>query len=228
MATVSRQHTSTMVMAPSGNQGGINMWPSESAASRTYDIANIALILSLAMGVVSTLTIVWMGNVKESYLRVALSNATERAADANKAAAEANQAAAEADKQAKEADVKRLKLEEKLAPRNLTDEQQARIVEKMRPFAPDLAHRWRVAVFSYPPSAEADRLTRQLLNVFVLAGWEVNEYPVTYHSGPSSIYGVGVLTGTQPQSIEAARAVIAALDAVRLSRSLYTITRWAA
>ena len=43
------------------------MWPSESGASRIYDCANVGLIFGLAIGVVSTALVVWMGKVKESY-----------------------------------------------------------------------------------------------------------------------------------------------------------------
>jgi hypothetical protein len=57
------------------------MWPSEATATTTYNIANIALIGSLVVGVVATVLVVWMGNVKESYLNQSLAQAnleTER------------------------------------------------------------------------------------------------------------------------------------------------------
>jgi len=45
------------------------MWPSEAIAARLYDIANIALIVVLIGGVIATSLVVWMGNVKEEYLK---------------------------------------------------------------------------------------------------------------------------------------------------------------
>jgi hypothetical protein len=46
------------------------MWPSEEWASRLFDWANIGIICSLAVGVVSTVLLVWMGNVKEAYGKI--------------------------------------------------------------------------------------------------------------------------------------------------------------
>jgi hypothetical protein len=48
------------------------MWPSEETASTWYTAANFCLIASLAVGVISTLIIVKMGNVKEQYLQARL------------------------------------------------------------------------------------------------------------------------------------------------------------
>src|SRR5271155_3070668 len=61
--------TTAMPMANKGSQGGSGMWPSEAIAARLYDIANIALIVVLIGGVIATSLVVWMGNVKEEYLK---------------------------------------------------------------------------------------------------------------------------------------------------------------
>ena len=45
------------------------MWPSEAIAARLYDVANIALIVVLIGGVIATSLVIWMGNVKEGYLK---------------------------------------------------------------------------------------------------------------------------------------------------------------
>jgi len=66
----------TTAITESGNQGDIRMWPSEDWASRLSDWANIGLIFSLAAGVISTVLLVWMGNVKESYLKTHLEQFT--------------------------------------------------------------------------------------------------------------------------------------------------------
>lgn len=82
-----------MPMASIGNQGKIRMWPSFETASSVYDWANIGLICALVAGVVSTVLIVWMGNVKEGYLRRDIATTEGRAANADQQAAEANQKA---------------------------------------------------------------------------------------------------------------------------------------
>lgn len=59
------------------------MWPSEATAALIYDIANIVLIVGLVIGAVATVLIVWMGNVKEGYLKREVASAHERAAELN-------------------------------------------------------------------------------------------------------------------------------------------------
>ena len=65
-------------MAPKANQGGIEMWPSFETASWLFDRANIVLIGAAAFGVAATILLVWMGNVKEAYLRKDLATTRER------------------------------------------------------------------------------------------------------------------------------------------------------
>jgi hypothetical protein len=99
--------SSATTIATNGSQGGIEMWPSESVANKSYDLANIGLILALIAGVIATSVVVWMGNVKESYLKTTLADANARAAEANARAAEA--------------DLARAKLEERMNPRSISD-----------------------------------------------------------------------------------------------------------
>jgi hypothetical protein len=56
------------------------MWPSLSAANQIADWANIFFIGSLVVGVVSTILIVWMANVKEGYWERARQESDERIA----------------------------------------------------------------------------------------------------------------------------------------------------
>ena len=58
------------------------MWPSEDLASRLYDLANWGLVIGLVIGVVSTAVVVWMGNVKEAYLRRQVATLNQSAASA--------------------------------------------------------------------------------------------------------------------------------------------------
>ncbi|MBI3497825.1 MAG: hypothetical protein HY058_11030 [Proteobacteria bacterium] len=118
---------------PSGSHGDIKMWPSEAWAIWIYDVANIALIISLATVAVVTVLVVWMGNVKEDFLKRDLASAqldashavlqtailNKEAELARAAIAQAELHAAEANEKAESERLARLKLEIKLAPRSL-------------------------------------------------------------------------------------------------------------
>jgi hypothetical protein len=113
------------------------MWPSYETASSIYDKANIALVLGLVIGVLATALIVWMGNVKEEYLKLnvgaanaAAEKARADAANANEQAAGANERAANVEKHNLELQTTlerersaRLKLEAQIAPRSLATAQ---------------------------------------------------------------------------------------------------------
>lgn len=71
------------------------MWPSEDAASRIYSWANIGLIFSLTLGVISTVLVVWLGNVKESYTAKELLDTRDRLGKAEIKAGEANDRASQ-------------------------------------------------------------------------------------------------------------------------------------
>src|SRR2546429_2659345 len=102
-----------------------HVWLSEPWAARLYDWANLALIVALTLGVVATIGVVWMGNVKEEYLKRSLAATTERAAIAEKSAAEAN-------KKAEEERLARARIEEKLAGWKLGATAQARVIEALK------------------------------------------------------------------------------------------------
>ena len=120
-----------------GIQGGIRMWPSYETASSIYDKANIALLVGLAIGVIATILVIWMGNVKEEYLKrdVGATNAIAEkaradAAIANAQAADANERTANTEKHNLELQTTlerersaRLKLEAQIAPRSLATAQ---------------------------------------------------------------------------------------------------------
>lgn len=70
----------------------MRMWPQLKTAVFLYDIANIGLIISLVIGVISTVLVVWMGNVKEEYLDRELAYSRERTASLEKQAGESQTA----------------------------------------------------------------------------------------------------------------------------------------
>ena len=87
MTKLYMEENRTISIAGNGHKGGIRMWPSESWASRLYDVANVTLVVGLIIGVISTCLLVWMGNIKEEYLRRNLAGTSERAAHAEERAA---------------------------------------------------------------------------------------------------------------------------------------------
>ena len=97
------------------------MWPTLETAVRVQDIANFLLIASLVVGVICTFLVVWMGNVKEEYLRLDISGANERAAIAIKEAAESK--------------LEQERLRAKLAWRRLNVEQHEKLVSLLKPYA---------------------------------------------------------------------------------------------
>lgn len=73
---------STMPIADRKNHGGIPVWPSETLASQIQNVANFALIVALVLGVLATFLVVWMGDVKERYLKKELADASALAVSA--------------------------------------------------------------------------------------------------------------------------------------------------
>ena len=129
------------------------MWPSEATASRLYDIANIALIAALVVGVIATVLVVWMGNVKEGYLRRALADLGVEAGKANKEAAEA-----------------KLALERYKAPRILSAEQMATLSMRLKPFG-------KVAFdVATEQSNETASLLAQICEALEGAGWDWQDW----------------------------------------------------
>jgi hypothetical protein len=131
----------TTTIAETKNQGGGGMWPSPERAVLLYNVANVALILSLVAGVIATVVIVWMGNIKEEYLRRDLAQANAIAAQAS------------------------LELAKLKAPRFLTDEQEASLVREMSAFK---GH--HVSVGAIPDTFEGIRLMQQIVIALNAAG----------------------------------------------------------
>lgn len=108
------------------------MWPSQEAASRVYDLANLGLIVGLVIGVVATILIVWMGNIKEGYLRRGFADANARAEEAKAEAAASQQRAAQAEERAAES---KLALARFRAQRKLTPDQRKEFIAKLKEFS---------------------------------------------------------------------------------------------
>ena len=185
--------TKITAIVPNGSQRGIRMWPSEATAALIYDIANIVLIVGLVIGAVATVLIVWMGNVKEGYLKREVASAHERAAELNQKA--------EAERLA------RVKIEERLAPRHITQAQQEIIAAKLSEFK-----NHRVAFGVKPSTDESEWFMRWLAAPFSMAGWKVEMHAVAAEMKYIHA-GVMVESTMHPQAIAIANKVVEALKA---------------
>ncbi|WP_203301056.1 hypothetical protein [Marinobacter sediminum] len=107
------------------------MWLSLEVASKLYHWANIGLIASLVGGAVSTVFVVWMGNIKEEYLNRDLGAAQERSTLLESQITESQKAISEANARAAEA---KLELERLKAPRILDESQRQALVEATKAF----------------------------------------------------------------------------------------------
>jgi hypothetical protein len=166
-------------MPVSGSQEGMEIWPSRAWAEWLYHAANIVLVASLGVGLAATWLVVWMSSVKERYAAVDASTASAeiaragaRSDEANARAAEANARAAEANEKAEHERVKRLELEQRLAPRALSLTSTLAIRQRLGPFSGN----W-LDVFIFPDgSADILPLSQAIMNTATSSGWMVRAW----------------------------------------------------
>jgi len=184
------------------SQKGTEMWPSFDVASRLYDLANTAFIASLAIGVAATVLLVWMGNVKEGYLRRDVAGASARAAEAEARSSEANAVAAKAE----------LELAKFKAPRSLSNKQIEDVANGLSKFK---GQKFQVTTFWDLPEPLA--LTNQIYLALLGAGWNFVK-----PEGRSFLLGgmAGVQVWVHPKADinirDAAEALVGTLNAVHL------------
>ena len=136
------------------------MWPSEKLASTLYDVANWGLIVGLVIGVVSTALLVWMGNVKEWYLKKNLATINGHVATLQTEAALQQERAAKAEKEL-------LEFREKMRYRVLTPQQRAKLTGALTPFEGQV-----VEVAEYKMNPEPAAFSAQIQSVLLLSGWD--------------------------------------------------------
>jgi len=186
------------------------MWPfsdmSLSSATFWSDVANLALLSSLVVGVISTFFIVRLSHVKEHHW-------SELRRKSDEKIAEANARGDEAKNEAIKANVERLKLEEKLSPRSLSPEQQETMRAALSRFKGT-----KVDIIAYTEGSTPDtfRLANALAVTFASASWEPRLW--TSLGGPVSVTGilVGTKDGSDANTEEAADAIILALKSERI------------
>jgi len=212
----------TIPIAESGNQGGIRMWPSEEWASKLADWANFGLIASLIAGVISTVLLVWMGNVKEGYLKAQLGTTSERAAHAEERAANVEagniQLRTDLSKQqerAAKAEKELLELKERIKARHLTPEQQKTLAAKLRAFAGQ-----KINVVAYGGDDEISGIAKEI--IAALGPPNGAQWNITHISGGAPTGNIGgILIEVEPNASgsvqEAATALAVALRAEHLA-----------
>jgi len=171
------------------------MWPSEELANHLYDWANIGLIISLVVGIVSTIGIVWTGNVKERYLRTQLADTQKETA----------QALREAEK-----------LRSESQPRRLTGAQR----DKLR----DLLKAYQlvpIGVVSKLMDTESMDFADDLASALGDAGWETGRIKTL----ASRKYGVWLGTASEAlNAVEPVQALDKALTAIGVPHELVVFT----
>jgi hypothetical protein len=140
-------------MALNENQAGRRMWPSLETASKIADWANILLIGSLVVGVVSTCLIVWMANVKETHWAELRRQSDEKIADANARAKEAE-----------------LQLQKLKSPRSLDIES---FLETLKPAPPA-----KVEVLYVPECSDCSWVAQFIGGFLNTAKWEATWAPI--------------------------------------------------
>ena len=143
------------------------MGMSPETAATVSDWANVLLVISLVLGVLSTYAIFIAGNVKEAALKREVAAASIKTAELEKEAA-ALEAQAEADRLA------RLKIEARMAPRSLSQQQQNELASTLSQFK-----NVRGTIIASPSTQESEWFARVLHAPLRAAGWEITVEPGT-------------------------------------------------
>ncbi len=201
------------------------MWPPLKTAIWLYDVSNVGLIIGLVIGIISTVLVVWMGNVKEEYLNRELADSRERTATLEKQSTELRVAVSNADARAAEANEKaeserleRIRLEEDLAWRRLSKEQQQLITTKLASFSGQPVSIWYGA-----GDKEAETLAWELGSALQSAKWivfspasKINlaQSGAPFGSVSPNETGITIASTGDKQSIEASKALVHELFAL--------------
>src|SRR5262249_5020482 len=190
-------------------------WLSWANATRIWGlaIAAIAGVVSLIASIAQNNFQTIVSAKKDEALRVFQAESQERIAAANTQAAEANARAAEANEKAEQERLGRLKIEEKIAPRWLSTQQQQELGDRLSQFRGIAAQMW---IF---PAGTADTspLANLLAEIFKSAGWfPERAISVAGQANP----GIRVSPRAGTDGVEPARALVeylrdsAGIDAV--------------
>jgi len=197
------------------------MWPSESAATRIYNSANIALIVALVLGVLATWLVVWMGKVKDEYISKNVAATEERAGAANERAGTAEKDAGIANERAAKLEVEALSLKKELIAQgsraNLLYGKTAEdLISELKPFGEQKVE------IRYPGTAfnqsnidnDTMGVAMRLEYLFGQAGWSTT--PLLRANMNGVAIRVTVSSNAPKKTIDAAGSLINALRKVPL------------
>ena len=153
------------------------MWPSEELASRIYDWANWGLVVGLVIGIIATVLVVWMGNVKEAYLRKHLSETNERSQKleesnltlAGNVAILQKDASGQQERAAK-AERDLLELKEKIKDRHMNSDQRAELIKIL-----SAGPKGVVSLRCVLSDRESCLFAREIKEALIEAGWSVGD-----------------------------------------------------
>lgn len=132
--------------------------------SQIYDWANVGLIVSLVLGVVSTCVLVYAGKAKEEIAKRESTAADLRIAELGESTASLMKEVAEANARASEA---KLKLEQLRAPRQIPVESAKEISGRLKQFAGQ-----QFSALLPPAGIDTEAFWGQLARLLESAGWE--------------------------------------------------------
>jgi hypothetical protein len=174
---------------------GKPMWPPFETASRIYDIANMAFIVSLLIGVAATGALVSMGKIKEQHFDAQLAEMHERSAQLARDAAEARLEAE--------------RIKESAAWRDISASQLQTLAQKLH------SPRSSVILWYVRGDPESQHLAAQVRSAFKTANWTVR---LEARTPLGAAAGIWVLPNATPSAKTSApvSAVKAAFDEIGL------------
>lgn len=141
-----------------------------------------------------------------------LAQANQRAAEANERAKRAEEHAAQANSVAEQERLARVKIEERIAARHLTGDEEQEVATKLRRFAGQ-----KINLVAYAGDAEAIAIATQIGETLQRARWVVNASVVQEYSRAVAGILVEVGPGADKSSLGAANSLVSALSKERLA-----------
>lgn len=156
------------------------MWPSRDVTSLIYDWTNVALIASLAIGVVATVLVVWTAKRNDACLRKDLASANERTANVERETEGVRRDNLKLQADVERERAERLPLAAKVDPRRLLDPGRSQLVRALE------GHKRSVRVVT-ASDMEAEIFARDFVTALKHAGCSVDVQ--SFAPGPPLSYG---------------------------------------
>ena len=169
-------------MTEIGNHGGKRMEPSFAVASLIQFWAIVFFLVSLAVGVVSTAVIFWMGSIKEEYLTSDIAEANERVAVLDNETARLSAEAEASKDRAAQAELALASLRKQIEPRTID----------FLAFSEDLKSgpKAHVRIIFPRDDIESHNLSMQIFFGLMAAGWTA-DHPQPIQPGDDNFSDFG-------------------------------------